>query len=250
MRSVHVRHIFVQNECGKQSGVEQDLARWRPIARTLTPAVHARAQRSAGWDAAEAALGPLMSARLHRGWVADVQLVPHGAGAEPSASDMPGDAGQSSAACQEPRSARVGAAGEGGARARDEVGSPGPGGAVPLLLTAGNDGALGVWDLAQARLKHAAGKARPLLPGACRGRASADGLVQRQARCPWLPAEHGSAHAAGRTVSPRLLMPACAQRRPGPAAVEEGGAMRRRAAWPLRPTCMRVRITGHAPTPL
>ena len=63
---------------------------------------------------------PLLSAQLHRGWVSDVQLVPHG-----------GDTGSG---CDEP--------GRGG--------TPGEG-HVPLLLTAGNDGALAVWDLALVR---------------------------------------------------------------------------------------------------
>ena len=61
---------------------------------------------------------PLLSAQLHRGWVSDVQLVPHGGGA--------------------------------GLGCEDDLGGGMTGeGHVPLLLTAGNDGALAVWDLAQ-----------------------------------------------------------------------------------------------------
>lgn len=66
----------------------------------------------------EPVVEPLLSAQLHRGWVSDVQLVPHG-----------GDTGLGS---EETWSGNT----------------PGEG-HVPLLLTAGNDGALAVWDLAQ-----------------------------------------------------------------------------------------------------
>lgn len=66
----------------------------------------------------EPVVEPLLSAQLHRGWVSDVQLVPHGGGIGPECDPNPS----------------ASSSGEG---------------RVPLLLTAGNDGALAVWDLAQ-----------------------------------------------------------------------------------------------------
>lgn len=74
---------------------------------------------------------PLLSAQLHRGWVSDVQLVPHGDGGIGLGCGSPGQGG-----------------------------APGEG-RVPLLLTAGNDGALAVWDLAQVPLRALHCLARP-----------------------------------------------------------------------------------------
>ena len=134
----------------------------------------ARAQRAGrGADAKQQAVQPLLSARLHSGWVSDVQLVRRD-GAAPAA---PCDPECSLKPMESPSSGTRYAerAGSGARAGCSGWGITGPGsvgtaggtacagtegfpeqeaclkvaGAVPLLLTASNDGAVAVWDLAQ-----------------------------------------------------------------------------------------------------
>lgn len=116
---------------------------------------------------------PLLSARLHSGWVSDVQLVRRDGAAsaspgDPECSLNPMESPSSGTRCAERAGsgARAGCSGR-GITGTGSVGTAGgmacagtegtpeeeaclkTAGAVPLLLTASNDGAVAVWDLAQ-----------------------------------------------------------------------------------------------------
>ena len=80
--------------------------------------IYGSRQLESGRLAADEAVAPLLSHKLHKGWVSDVQFA-----SAPAASTHGGGSGGSSG---------------------------GGGGDVPLLLTAGNDGAVCLWDLGRS----------------------------------------------------------------------------------------------------
>ena len=85
-----------------------------------------REVEAGGTLSADVEVPPLLSARLHRGWIADVQFV-RGPGSTAAAAEEEDAAGSSG--------------GEGGCS---------PLGSTLLLLTAGNDGKLCLWDAARS----------------------------------------------------------------------------------------------------
>lgn len=134
----------------------------------------ARVQRAGGGaDTEEQAVQPLLSARLHSGWVSGVQLVRRDGAApaspgDPDCSLNPMESPSSGTRCAE----RAGSGARAGCSGRGITGTGGVGtaggtacagtegtpeeeaclkiaGPVPLLITASNDGAVAVWDLAQ-----------------------------------------------------------------------------------------------------
>ena len=157
-------------------------------------------EAEAGTLAANAAVPPLLSGKLHKGWIAEVQFL--------------------SAACGN-------ASGSGG----DGCGG---GGGLLRLLTAGNDGTVGLWDLGRAAEAGGRGglvpqclaRATDLHSGAssvgrrmdcCVGRADVTALLLRRRRrrnyagLPPLPTDRCRPQLSAHCHRPCLLPPTCAQ---------------------------------------